>query len=195
MTNERGSISAPLVLALIAITLAGMGTWGVMRHWRKLVETQLRLDQCTGEAALTLKAVLQAVERENAAIHATRASIAVAQAANPPAVPALEGALTVLVAKQEIDVARWKAAQVAWWLKRGCGSPGDLAPPLPELRWERGIPDTLGPQALEWVGPMPGEFRILARHAPRTAAAHVKGEGNGIHHWKAEWCSVGTSLL
>ena len=145
--NERGAVTVPLMLACIILTLSGLGTWGVLRHWRFVAETQVRLDRCTREAALELKATQQLIERTNAGIHAARLLILV-NMPDPPALAAARTALAVLVLRQDAALLAWKGRRVAWLLPTHCGDPGDLRLPLPELDWTRPPPDPVGPQPL-----------------------------------------------
>lgn len=186
--NERGALQITLLIALLILGSAGLSTWGVLRHWRKITELQLRLDRCTGEAALALKSLMQDLMTGNSRISALRQSIQAARGF-PPSLPPLVAALGLEVANQERIRAGWEIRKAAWLGGVSCKGKGDLPQPLPALRWFREPPDSLGPRPLSWAGPMPEEFRIELGHSPRHSAAVVTRKGilNVTSQWQARW--------
>jgi hypothetical protein len=197
--NETGALSLPLLAALMAISLAGMGTWGVMRHWRHVIELQLRLDRCVGEAALDLRQTLGRIEKENLAMEAARAAVAIGTVLAPEAAAALREALEAAVAAQEAEIGRWQIRRGLWIARRGCGEESWLwtrAPALPKMPWHRPPPDVLGPKPLDWTGGQE-PLRIELARAPRASAALVwidpdgrpgkLGEWKNELSWKAAW--------
>ena len=174
--KERGSLHIPLLLGLLALSTAGFGTWGFLRNWRHLMETQLRLDRCVGQAAQEFRDRMNSLESDNLKIKALRASAGAAP--HPAAKAALIAATATLVIKQDVERGIWTAAQLKWVVKRGCGERGDWGFPLPGMGWIRRPPDPSGPQPLGWTG-MPEVFRFEARHGSRSAAATVTGGTQG----------------
>jgi hypothetical protein len=187
-----------MLIALLALSLAAFGTWGVMRRWRLLAETQLRLDRCMAPVALQLRDTLTMIESANKQIRYLRDSIfAAEETGQAEFIPPLEVALDVEVARQEVGRARWLVKEGTWLVRQGCGG-GDRAPALPTLGYRRGIPDSAGPQELEWYG-QPREFRIQLNHSPRAAAAVIsrsserdqEAESHGLFasdaSWSARW--------
>ena len=197
--NTRGALSLPLLLALLAASFMGFGTWGLMRHWRKLTELQLRLDRCVGDTALELKGALNRIESENRQIQAIRAAIAAGSLAGG-AGQAMKPALEFEVARQEFELLRWRMRQAQWLMRRGCDEEPDLPRPLPEMSWFRPPPDMIGSQPLEWMGKGERRLKVEIRHSPRAASALVEsgagswatGEFIGGSNWKATWTAPGT---
>lgn len=187
LSNSEGVLHLPLAIVLIVIVLSGAGIWGVMRHWRKLVETQLRLDKCVGSVALDLKSKLESISIANMRIVAVR--IALSVTVEPATRTALEAELGLEVLRQEATRASWTFRNLQWVAEQGCGENGDFALPLPLLEWHRAPPDVLGPQPIRWLKGEDQEFIIQAVHSPRGTAAKIKGGGDGLFgkDWKAEW--------
>ncbi len=173
-----------MVLVLTAIIGTGFYTLAILRDWRFLVNTQLRLNQCVAKSAIILRDRLTAIETSNLAINGLRASILAAQIAlQPHLIPPLQVTLMATVALQEGVLAEWKARSIAWLALQGCGKLGDLALPLPQLKYERRMRDTIGEQPLTWQGTMPEEFRVQVFHLPRKAAGRIRRRDG----WKADW--------
>ncbi len=171
-----GAITVPMLLACVTLAIASLGTWGVLRHWRFLMETQIRLDRCTREAALALKETQQLIERTNLAIHAARL-VVLAGVLDPPALAAARATLAILVLKQDAALLIWRGKQATWLLPGHCGSWVDIRPPLPGLGWTRPPPDPLGPLPLYWEG-MPQDFVIRASRRPRHSVAEISRSRN-----------------
>ncbi len=108
-----------MAIALVVIAIAGMGIWGVLRHWRFEVALQLRLDRCVGKTAMDLKRSLDAIEGENAEIRRIRMAL-LALTLEPPAKAALESALLIEAGRQEAELALWEGRRLAWLASRGC---------------------------------------------------------------------------
>src|SRR4051812_19040280 len=105
--RTRGQVMLPMALALAVLALASFGVWGVLRHWRHLVETQLRLDRCVGETALRLRDTVRRVESSNREMRILRESIAAALLTlNTEAIPPLRLALEAELSRQELGRAR-----------------------------------------------------------------------------------------
>lgn len=190
--GERGSLQPLLLLALLAITLAGFGIWGLMRRWRHLAETQLRLDRCAGQEALAMRDFLNGLDAANHRIRELRAAVATAGAVAPEAATLARAAIRAEAARQDLAILGWRARSARWWLKQGCGGRGDRALPLPEPGLSRPPPDPLGQRPLEWDGGAPGRFRIQLAHPPRAAAASIETKGGGFLNaqtnvWTARW--------
>lgn len=176
--STEGSLSLPLLLAIFTLTMSGFGVWGILRHWRFLVETQLRLNECVGVRSQDFKQTLISLASDNRKIRVLRGAIQLATL-RPDLIPPLEVALNSVVAKQELSRFQWKAKQAQWLLKQGCGHRGDKAYPLPDLQFTRDPPDTTGPQAIHWMGEMPSQFLIQLSHSPRHAAAVIQRKQQG----------------
>ncbi|MCM2323988.1 MAG: hypothetical protein NDJ90_12075 [Oligoflexia bacterium] len=190
LRDRRGTVSVPLFLSLAVMCTAGFGIWGVLRTWRFHVETQLRLDRCTAKTAIQLRDTLTTVSKANREIQALRIAILGARGA-PAAIPPLEAALFLEVARQEFARKRWDAHRIAWITRTYCRHWKDQPRPLPSLDWVRAAPDHLGPRPLRWVGVMPRTFRVQIGHAPRAAAARIaaRGEMDESTEWMAEWAA------
>jgi hypothetical protein len=186
---QSGYLLVPLVLALMMTALSGLGVWGLLRHWRFAVETQLRINRCLGEVAREFRDVLHSLESANQRIVALRASI-VAASVQPWLIPSLEAALSLEVAGQDLIQMKWTARSLKWLVIQGCGHRGDVAMPLPQLKYNRPPPDGVGFQPLEWRGKMPDEFALQLQHSPRYAAAVVKENQNGVVSGKSSWIAV-----
>jgi hypothetical protein len=135
--NNRGVMHLPLLVFSMFAVLIGLSLWGLLHHWKDLMDTQLRLDHCTGEVALDLKSKIATVESANRQIKIIRGSIEVAMATAVPTagataetIPELQAALTAEVARQEFQRLSWIEKRVTW-VASGCGTKGDLGLPLP----------------------------------------------------------------
>jgi hypothetical protein len=189
--NQNGSLQVWLLLTLGVVCISGFGLWGVMRHWRFVVETQLRLNQCVGTTAQEFRSSLNKIDASNLRIKALRVSMGAAQA-QPALAPPIQAALQLEVIHQNSLLALWKVRAVRWLAERGCRKSGDWGWPLPTLNYFRTPPDALGPQELQWRGVMPEEFQFQARHSPRFSAAVVRKESHAFQvqsSWKAFWSS------
>lgn len=196
-TCERGALSVPLLLSLVAISLMGFGTWGVMRRWRHLTETQLRLDRCVGDVALELKGTLNRIERANGRMRKARALNIPLSLLNPPAAEALKKLLMLQSALQDLEQFRWQARRARWLVQKGCGDAGKLMAPLPAMDWKRPPDDPLGPMPLQWIGAN-RRLQILLFESSRSAVAAIEaesinmtGELIGEYSWKAAWTRPG----
>jgi hypothetical protein len=187
--DEQGVLTVPLLVLLLASTLLGLGTLGLMRHWRHLTELQLRLDRCVGNAALDLKKTLERIEAGNSRLRALRAAQVAATLVE--AAGSLVPLMEAEVAHQQLELLRWQARQAEWLALRGCDGKADLPAPLPSMSWSRPPPDLIGPQLLSWSS---GERRLALElyHSPRAAAAVVEAGGSlGSDSWKASWSFPG----
>jgi hypothetical protein len=182
MVKEEGSVTLPLSLVLAVSIAFGLGTWGLLRNWRSLVEIQLRLDRCAGETARELRVTLRRTRDLNQAIFVARTTLAATVVA--PQVAALaRKALQAAVAGQEMLIAGWNLKRGLWLARQGCGG-GGRAASLPALPWTRDPPDLIGPQALRWTGGR--ELRIQLSHGPRHAAAVIEGDLKD-GDWRLSW--------
>lgn len=189
--DSKGSLQLPLALALIAITAGAMGSCRLLHRWRALVELQLRLDRCVGQAALELKDTLEKITSTNQKIRVLRASI-LASGGVPGAIPPLQAALISAAQYQDTKRTSWEMQRVLWLSRQKCGNPLDIPIPLPALQWTRDPPDAVGPQPLRWNGLPPELFHLEIGHSPRHAAAHLYPKGEYIDfstHWHAEWAA------
>lgn len=191
--RRAGSIQVLCIVCIFFVAMSGFGVWGVLRHWRFLVETQLRLNRCIGTVALDFRSTLNHLEKSNRRIRSLRAAI-VAAHLQPETIPPLRTTLELSVAEQDWVLGQWQAKQAVWMVSFGCGNGGDLPMPLPSLGYFREPPDWIGSNPLQWVE-MPKEFHFQVSHHSRHAAARVSGrvheayekriEGEG--DWFAQW--------
>ena len=190
LSHSEGFLQIPLGMALIILFILGFGVWGLLRNWRFITETQLRLDQCVGKMAFEYRDTLNSLAATNQRIHQLRAAIAASTLAAPGITAGLQAGLKGLVLKQELELRLWefKGAQ---WLIKSCGKSGDFPFPLPKLQGVRPPMDAIGEQALEKYVQDPSSFRIQVFHSSRASAAQVKGGSIGslveVKKWKAEW--------
>ncbi len=196
--NERGSLGLLCALLILAIMIGGLGTWGLMRRWRHLMELQLRLDRCVGEKTREMRTLLNLADASNRRMRAARL------AAGAEAILARDGGA---VARMEIRAEfllqeglqwKWRLEEAQWLLHKGCGDQEDIPIPLPDMSWEREPEDLWGPGNFEWSQQ---EFKIRVVHRPRAAAAVVtRGpdrattssriggfSGAGFNSWKVYW--------
>jgi hypothetical protein len=187
MKDHRGFLQVPLAMIMGIAVITGLSLWALLHQWKGLVDTQLRLDKCTGEIALNLKSDLGKIKETNIAILALRASIAAAMAV-PGAqetVPPLQASLHLVYASQEALRVKWDLKAIQWTMTGGCGIGKDIALPFTPLSWDRPPPDTLGENQID-LESIPDEFRFEAYHLPRKSAATVeRNEEND--DWKAHW--------
>lgn len=193
VTNSSGSLHFPMVMILCLFLLAGLGFWQLMKDWRKSVETQLRLNRCVGEAAMTLRGHLNILEKANHGIKAARAAIQSAQAAKQfYLIPPLLKSIQALVSVQEVQLSRWKVRQATWLVKMGCATLGDVPSVLPSLDVDREMADTAGQQPLHWVGERPQELKVFVQNGRRKSAAKIWLEVQSAlfpDSWHADWAS------
>jgi|GEM_PF-994532 len=191
--NQRGAMGLPIVLGILILGTASFGMLGLLRHWKALVEIQLRLDQCVAQRALTLKTTLGSIEKENTAIELARV-VVMAATANPPARVVAQTALELLVVHQEISLKLWEMTRIKWLVERGCDGQSDFPRILPSIPVSRLPPDAIGSNALHWdTPPDEVEFKIHIAHPPRAAAAEIKHveaqqkESLFPFGWRANW--------
>jgi hypothetical protein len=186
MKDERGFLQVPLALLMGIAVITGLSLWVLLHQWKGLVDTQLRLDKCTGEIALNLKSDLGKLSTTNDVILALRTSIASAMLAPgaQEAVPPLQISLHLVYAAQEAIRVKWDLKAVQWATTGGCGVGKDVALPFAPLSWDRPPPDTIGENQID-LESIPDEFRFEVYHLPRKAAAVV--ERNEDDDWKAHW--------
>ncbi len=187
----RGSFHLPLCWFVFTFVMVGFGVLGFLRNWRKLVETQLRLNQCVGEVALELRETLNLLGDSNQKINSLRLAIPAARI-QPYLLTSLEVALAQIVASQEVLLFRWEIQKRKWFSLQGCGYPGDWAIPLPELSLRRNPPDSIGSQPLQWLGEEPSEFYLQIVHRSRGAAAQV--ERGSLDKKNKKWSATWTNL-
>lgn len=197
--NNRGALSVPLLLSLLAVSLMGFGTWGVMRRLRHVTEIQLRLDRCVGAVALELQGAQTRIERANGRMRKLRLSNAPLSIIAPPIAAAIKAELTIEAGLQDFERLRWKTRQARWLVQRGCAEGRGIPVPLPGLTWTRPPSDPLGPQPLQWTG-VDRNLKIGLYSSPRASAARVEaepislaGELIGEYSWKATWTRLGPS--
>ncbi|MEO5968902.1 MAG: hypothetical protein ABIQ95_03170 [Bdellovibrionia bacterium] len=184
MSNTKGGLHVPLLLAVFLISVSGLRIWAFLRNWRFLVETQLRLDRCVGKVAQEFRDSLNSIEISNQRIKKLRIAIEMAQL-EPGVIPPLQAVLIAQVTKQELIRAKWDFKRGYWLVSQGCGNSKDIAYPLPAFKFIRNPPDLVGPQALIWEEIMLEKFEFQVSHRPRYAAAIV--EGGLDEKWKATW--------
>jgi hypothetical protein len=185
---ERGSVTLPFLLLSVALGSAALGTLSIGLLWRSKVALQLRLDRCVEDAAKELTTVQSKIESSNERMRIERAAaIAAAGPSFGQSLNAVKPALAAEAINQEALRIRWAVRQARWITKRGCDGKGDLFLPLPNLRWERPPPDSIGPLPLTWKAEGKDlEIRIWKKN--RFAQAAVERKRKGITHaWKAKW--------
>ena len=187
--REAGVLILPLGVALVLLGLMALGTLGFMRNWRKLMETQLRLDRCVGEVALDLRNVQNSLEAANLRMKVLRASIAAATVPSPPVAAALKRALELQALLENLTLKKWELRRIKWLVLRGCDSNRDLPRPLPNLPWIHDPPDPIGARPLRWPLGVQKEYYVQLSHSPRHAAASVSKERNAVEilKWSARW--------
>ena len=194
--DNKGVMHIPLLVFSTFAVIIGLSLWGLLHHWKDLMDTQLRLDRCTGEVALDLKSKITTVESANRQIKVLRASIEAAMAAeiltdgaSAAGIPALQAALHVEVARQEFQRISWIKKRIEW-VASGCGEKNDFGMPLPSLTWERDPPDTVGEQAID-IEQFSDRFQIEAMHLPRKSAAVVERTSHAsllqASNWHTRW--------
>ena len=154
--HPSGVLHVPMLLLLLALVTAGFGVWGLLRHWRHLVELQLRLDQCVGSSSMEMKRTLTRVGQLNDRMQTLRAALLV------PLHPAQQALLRALLEtsylEQEWEEGRWLWRRVSWRVRRGCDNGGDLPKLYPAYPWRRDPPDSLGHRPLVWNDADVSEF-------------------------------------
>jgi len=193
--NSSGSFSVPMALILILVSSSAWGMVSLQSKWRKLVETQLRLDACVGKTALEFSRKMNLIENSNIRMKVIRATLLPASL-EPSARSALQVALQAEFLWQETQLKLWRLKQATWILKRGCDSKSDIALPLPLMPWIREPADFLGPRPLRRTKEHVKEFKIALSHLPRHAAAKVSspnGDKSNVlyktDNWRATWTS------
>jgi hypothetical protein len=171
MASEKGAMHLPMLFAVLIMATAGFGTWGILRHWRFLVEAQFQVNRCVGQTAHDLRDILNSLRQGNHQIRKLRLAILAAHL-KPELIPPLKTALNLVVAQQDFHQLKWKTIQAKWFVARGCGNLRDQVTPIPGLPLKRDPPDQIGPLPLDWVGLK--KIFIEMRHAPRSAAAYVR---------------------
>ena len=156
LKNSDGVVHMPLLVFSVFALIIGLSLWGLLHHWKEIMDTQMRLDHRTGETALDLKSKLSTIESANRQIKVIRTAIRAAQAAEALTdgasglgIAGLQATLKAEVARQEFQRLSWIKKQVEW-VESGCGAKKDFGFPLPSLRWERDPPDDIGEKALNF---------------------------------------------
>jgi hypothetical protein len=194
--DRRGFLQLPLALLMGIAVITGFSFWALLHQWKGLVDTQLRLDKCTGQIALNMKSDLGKLKSTNTTMLALRASIATAMSV-PGAqetVPPLQASLHLVYASQEALRVKWDLKAIQWVMTGGCGVSQDKALPFSPLSWDRPPPDTLGENPID-LESLPDEFHFEAEHLPRRSAAVVErsdkdNDENENGNWKAHWATA-----
>ena len=209
--NERGALSLPLSLLLVAIAGLGLGTWQVLHHWRAVTELQLRLDDCVGREARALRDTQARIEAGNGRLRKLRVAQSAAWGIGHFEVQ-LRPLMEIEVAHQIAEQLVWAGRRATWLARRGCGE-SDWPRPLPSLEWTRPPEDPVGPWPLSWTGAS-RELRVELMHPPRAAAAVVYDQNEemsdvppaknlakklwnklaGGMHWHARWAAPSAGL-
>jgi hypothetical protein len=169
--DRKGVLHVPLALMTLLFVITGLSLWALLHHWKTLTQTQLRLDRCTGEAALDLKSKIQNINSANQQIKQFRIA-EVAATINPEAAEAIRVLISIEALRQESIRGEWMMKQVSWATTAGCDDFRDHSSPLPSLRWERDPPDALGQRPLH-MEDFPHSFHFEIKHSPRASAAEV----------------------
>ncbi|MBY0470036.1 hypothetical protein K2X30_02635 [bacterium] len=185
--DRSGTLLVPLLLFLLLIASAGLGVGWILHDWKKLVETQFRLDQCVARASLKLKRHLNRIERMNTEMTLLRATIAAGTLVGEPLI-LLKSQLTGLALAQEADLTVWKTSRAAWISRVGCTEWRDRVSPLPEMPWVRDPDDVIGPKPLRWPETESKALEVHLARSPRAASAKISKEGwTHVGRWKAVW--------
>jgi len=177
--GTRGSFYLVWMVAVVLLGVSGLGLLGLLRHWRFLVEDQLRLNQRVGSCVLDLQKKIEQVEFLNATIRKLRVAI-LASSLRPELLMGYRVALKTAVFSQEAIRIQW---EVLGWKWRVAGS-GDQVSGFPGFPWVRDPPDIVGEQSLRLT--VHPRFRLGVYHAPRVAVAELYLEES---EWKARWVS------
>jgi hypothetical protein len=197
--SRDGLFHLPAVVALIIISSAGFGVWGIQRQWKENVTLQLALDACIGAAATEFRDHLNSLSASNERIRSIRAAL-MAAAILPEAIPPLRVALASQVAYQQARIAKWTVRRASMLSPSVCG--GAHYAYFPALPVTRTPPDLVGPTPLHWSPIAPSGFHLQAGKSPRHSAAVIKGEtheNTAIQsdpgEFKAEWASPEVSKI
>ena len=185
-SSESGSITIPLLLLSVVLGGAAFSTLGYAMLWQSKAGLQLRLDRCVENVAMELVEIQKAIELGNLRIKAERAAAAAAAVPSMgSSITATQSVLEAEVALQEIQRIRWNIRQTRWIAERGCDGREDLFLPLPNLKWSRPLPDSIGLQPLAWTG---NEPRLVIRlwRTNRFSQARV-ARGGKYGNWNATW--------
>ena len=188
--TRAGFLAFPLALALATTSGASIGTWLLLHRWRLNTATQLRLDRCTADTAISFRSAMQRIESRNDRISALRASIAAATL-QPQLIPALRTALNLQASLQVAELTRWRVKSAAWMAGADCAQVADLRVPLPQLPWAGVPPDPIGPRPLLWSSPRPistYSSNIRLGRPPRHSRAEVYRH---VQQWKLHWVRPG----
>lgn len=184
--DEKGVVTAPLLILGTAFALAMLALLGLSLRWRYHVQTQRRLDGCVAETARHLREVQRSIESANRRLQIERAALATALAVNPTAAPPIRLTIQAEAAIQEARRMSWALTQAKWIARRGCDGKTDSFFPLPRLAWRRPPPDALGPRPLEWEPSVKKQLRIRLWRHPRYSAGTVVSESDD---WRMRWSS------
>ncbi len=190
--DETGALHLPLALTFMILSVAALALIGIMRQWRNLTDTQLRLDECVRKASLELRDRNRFVESSNTRMKAIRTLIAGSTVIAPEALAALRTALQVEFLRREALLRTWQVKQMTWLARRGCDGKQDFPLPLPSLSWVEEPPDTIGPKPLIWPPEVRKEHTVFLRRGPRRSIARIFVKESGQSYrgvWHAEWTS------
>jgi hypothetical protein len=179
--GNRGSFSLIWMLAVVLLGVSGLGLLGLLRHWRFLVEDQLRLNRRVGACVLLLQKNIQQVEHLNEEIRSLRMAI-VAGSLRPELAVLSKMALKAAVLSQEALRMQWERLRLSWIF----GSVGDRVSSFPSFPWVRDAPDGVGEQVFRSTEIR--TFRLGVCHAPRVAAAELYLEKK---QWNVRWMATG----
>ena len=198
--GDHGSLSIPMLLGLLALSAFLFGNYFLVRDLRLQVERQLRLDRCTGEAALALKSRLMKIESSIPRFRALKLAV-IAATALPETLPVAKAALRAEYLWQESTRLGWETARTGWLIRPACGETGgafSIRFPYPAFPWIRDPEDAIGPGELrlsmasktaETFEESSEKFRLEVQARARSSAAVVekKKSGNIDSNWKARW--------
>ena len=144
--DSKGVLHAPMAAVLLVLTMTTLMIFGYFHHWRKLVEVQLKLDNCVADVAQDLRWNLNFIESTNLAMKSVRILIPPSLIV-PGTTAVLKDALLALEFAQKGILGVWQVKRNVYRVKCRFFGPSDH---LPDMSWERPLPDVIGQNALTW---------------------------------------------
>lgn len=190
--RTRGSISVILMLFLIMFVSCILGGMVLLGRWHRIVNIQIRLDECAGRTALEMRKLLNFIEAQNSRIKIYRAAV-VSSVAFPAAIPYLKKILQIEAVVRKAYITSWKINKATSSVIGACGRVSDRVLRFPDLPWSEIPPDWIGAKPLEWATPSvrreETELRILIFRHPRYGGAKVRVHEQ-TNDWIAEWAGI-----
>ncbi|MGK5084002.1 hypothetical protein WDW37_11945, partial [Bdellovibrionota bacterium FG-1] len=131
--QDQGALTLPFAIGLSLLALAGMGSLGLLKRSRNLMNLQLQLDQCVGQKARELGQRLERLEEANQQMRDIREALNTSSA--PGAEIPLRSRLDQLAQQQNLEQEAWQKEPLFWQIPLKCHSSGDQPEPLPPMHW------------------------------------------------------------